>query len=86
MSTARRAVLVLALIAAMVVALSGMASAEPPDHASCFGKSESVDKEGPGEGISDIATSAAHTRTTPVAAQLVPFLQESTHTLCQQGQ
>jgi hypothetical protein len=89
-STARRAVLVLALIAAMVVALSGMASAEPPDHAnaSCFGKSESVDKEapGPGEGISDIATSAAHTRTTPVAAQLVPFLQESTHTLCQQGQ
>jgi len=84
-NTARRAVLVLALIAAMVVALSGMASAEPPDHASCFGKSESVDKEAPGPGteISLVAKSTARTGTTPVAAKLVPPLQESTHTACQ---
>ena len=90
MSTARRAVLLLALVGAMAVAtmvLSGVASADPPPqaNASCFGKSESADQEapGPGEGISDLATTLAHTRTTPVAAQLVPFLQESTHTACQ---
>ncbi len=88
MSTARRAVLVLALVGAMAMAtmvLSGVASAEPPDHASCFGKSESVDKEAPGPGteISLVAKSTARTGTTPVAAKLVPPLQESTHTACQ---
>jgi hypothetical protein len=89
-STARRAVLVLALVGAMAMAmmvLSGVASAEPPDHAnaSCFGKSESVDKEAPGPGteISLVAKSTARTGTTPVAAKLVPPLQESTHTACQ---
>ena len=79
-STARRAVVVLVLVVAMVVALSGMASAEPPDHASCFGKSESAvkGKPGPGTEISEVAQSGV----TPVAAELVPPLQESTHAAC----
>ncbi len=84
-STARRAVLVLALGASMTVALAGVASAAPPEHAGCFGQSESADqgKPGPGEGISGVATTTADTGTTPVAAELVPALQESTHTACQ---
>jgi hypothetical protein len=88
-STARRAVLVLALVAAMSVVLAGVASADPPPQAnpSCFGTSESADqgRGGPGEGISATATALAHSGTTPVAAQLVPALQEATHTACQEN-
>jgi hypothetical protein len=58
-STARRAVLVLALVAAMSVGLARVASAEPPEQAraSCFGDSESADKGRgrPGAGIHVIA-------------------------------
>ena len=82
----RRAVLVLALGASMTVALAGMASAQPPEHAnaSCFGKSESSGEPGgPGGAISSVATITARTGTTPVAAKLVPPLQESTHAACQ---
>ena len=90
-STARRAFLVLALVGAMALAtmvLSGVASAKPPSqaNASCFGKSESADPQGapgPGTEISVVAKSTARTGTTPVAAKLVPPLQESTHTACQ---
>ena len=89
-STARRAVLLLAWVAAAAVAamaMAAVASADPPPqaNASCFGKSESADQgaPGPGKGISGVATSTAHTGTTPVAAELVPALQESTHAACQ---
>ena len=79
--------MVLALVAAMAVSQASVAFAEPPDHAraSCFGDSESLDKGAPGPGreISAVATTTARTGTTPVAAKLVPPLQESTHTLCQ---
>ena len=94
-STARRTVLLLAWVAAAAVAamaMAAVASADPPpqanasSNASCFGKSESVEKEAPGPGteISKVATSTARTGTTPVAAKLVPPLQDSTHTACQE--
>ena len=89
-STARRTVLLLAWVAAAAVAamaMAAVASADPPPqaNASCFGQSESADpgKPGPGTGISKVATSLAHTGTTQVGAQLVPLLQEATHTACQ---
>ncbi len=90
-STARRTVLLLAWVAAGAVAamaMAAVASADPPPQAnsSCFGQSESSDKgaSGPGTGISGVAKSTALTGTTPVAAKLVPFLQEATHTACQE--
>ncbi len=90
-STARRTVLLLAWVAAAAVAamaMAAVASADPPPQAnsSCFGQSESFDQgaPGPGTGISGLATSTAHTGTTPVAAKLVPLLQDSTHTACQE--
>jgi len=79
----------LALVAAVVTmtVMAGAAFADPPpqSNASCFGQSESADqgRPGPGEGISEVATTLAHTHTTPVAAQLVPALQEAAHTVCQ---
>jgi hypothetical protein len=87
-STARRTVLLLAWVAAAAVAamaMAAVASADPPPQASssCFGQSESLDQGGPGTGISGLATSTAHTGTTPVAAKLVPLLQDSTHKACQ---
>ena len=89
MSIARRAAMVLALVAAMatMTVMAGAAFADPPPqaNASCFGKSESADqgRPGPGEEVSSIATTLARSHTTPVAAQLVPALQEATHTVCQ---
>ncbi len=91
-STARRTVLLLAWVAAAAVAamaMAAVASADPPPqaNASCFGQSESSDssdKGAPGTGISGVAKSTALTGTTPVAAKLVPFLQEATHTACQE--
>ncbi len=89
MNIARRAAMVFALVAAMVTmtVTAGAAFADPPSqaNASCFGKSESASQgaPGPGEEISLIATGLARTHTTPVAAKLVPFLQEATHTACQ---
>ena len=90
-STARRTVLLLAWVAAAAVAamaMAAVASADPPSQAnsSCFGQSESFYQgtPGPGMGISEVATSTARTGTTPVAAKLVPFLQEATHTACQE--
>jgi hypothetical protein len=89
-STARRTVLLLAWVAAAAVAamaMAAVASADPPPqaNASCFGQSESADQRatGPGEEISGVATTLADARATPVAAQLVPFLQEATHAACQ---
>ena len=91
---ARRAVLVLALGAAMTVALPGMASADPPPqaNASCFGTSESaLTKEfGPGFGISESAKALAGPDTPEssvgeVASNLVKPLQEATHAACQEN-
>jgi hypothetical protein len=88
MSTARRAVLVLALVAAMTVALAGVASADPPPqaHPSCFGTSESADqgRGGPGAGIHVIASEAGKAGTTDeLATTLVQPLQQASHGVCQ---
>ena len=84
-------VLLITVIAVMAatMALAGVASADPTNpkaHPRCFGISESADQSGPEPGqklASPTATTLAHANATPVAAQLVPPLQNATHTDCQ---
>ena len=72
----RRIISVLAVTAVMAVAtmaLPGTAFAQ-----SCFNDLAKLPGPGPGKTlVSPLATSLAHTQTTPVAAQLVPVLQEA---------
>ncbi len=72
----RRIFLILVVAAVMAVAtiaLPGTALAQ-----SCFDDVAKLPGPGPGQTlISPLATSLAHTQTTPVAAQLVPVLQEA---------
>ena len=72
----RRIISVLAVTAVMAVAtmaLPGTAFAE-----SCFDDFAKLPGPGPGkELVSPLATSLAHAQATPVAAKLIPALQEA---------
>jgi hypothetical protein len=71
----RRIFLILVVAAVMAVAtmaLPGTAFAQ-----SCFDDVAKLPGPGPGEEVSEVATTLAHTQTTSEAAQLVPGLQEA---------
>jgi hypothetical protein len=71
----RRIFLILVVAAVMAVAtmaLPGTAFAK-----SCFDDFAKFEGPGPGKEISFVATTLAHTQTTPVAAHLVDELQEA---------
>ncbi len=77
----RRIISVLAVAAVMAVAtmaLPGTAFAE-----SCFDDLAKLPGPGPGKEVSKVATTLAHTQTTPGAAKLIPALQEAKQALCQ---
>jgi hypothetical protein len=76
----RRIFLILVVAAVMAVAtmaLPGTAFAK-----SCFDDLAKLPGPGPGEEVSEVATTLAHTQTTPVGARLVPVLQEAKEEPC----
>jgi hypothetical protein len=73
------------IMAVTTIALSGVAFAasNQPEWAndSCFGDSESSSQQPPGPGA---AINGLAQTTTPPATQLIPILQQGTHSTCQE--